>query len=94
MSKRKVALTSAGIIVKKIERAKKLEQIFLPPSEYAKVMSEFNTHLSEKDRDRYIITKPIGDFYYTILNRGYNDYIIIDKVLINEEGQSDWEKNL
>ena len=55
------------------------KQIVLPPNEYAEVMSELNTHMSEEDRKRYIVAKPIGNYYYTIVNRGFNDYTIIGK---------------
>ena len=42
-------------------------------------MHELNTHLSEKDKQRKLVTKPIGNYYYTFLNKGFNDYIIIGK---------------
>lgn len=55
----------------------------LPKAEYARVMSELNTHMSDEDRKHAIVHKAIGNFVYTIVNRGYNDYIITDKDLID-----------
>ena len=65
--------------------------IFLPPDEYAKVMSEFNTHMSDEDRKHRLVTKPIGDNYYTIINNGFDDYIIIGKRPIINDIEKEWE---
>ena len=59
------------------------EQIFLPPAEYAVVMKEFNSSMSEEDRKHRIVTKAIGDYWYTIINLDYNDYIVIRKTPID-----------
>ena len=67
------------------------KQIILPPDEYAKVMSEFNTHMSDEDRKRKLVTKPIGDYYYTVINRGFDDYIVIGKRLIIDAVEEQWE---
>ena len=50
-----------------------MEQIWLPPDEYAMFMSEVNTHLSEEDRKHALVRKAIGNNYYTFINRGFND---------------------
>ena len=39
------------------------EQIFLPKEEYARVMHEFNSRMSEEDRKHRIVTKAIGDYW-------------------------------
>lgn len=57
-------------------------------------MSEFNTHMSDKDKEKGIVTKPIGDYYYTIINRGFDDYIVIGKSLIETDYGEEWESEL
>ena len=69
-----------------------LPHIYLPREEYALVMSEFNTHMSEVDRTHRIVTKPIGNFYYTIINNGFDDYIVIGKRPIDSEIEKLWEE--
>jgi hypothetical protein len=56
------------------------KQIQLPRDEYAHIMSELNTNLSEEDRKHAIITKTIGSYEYTFINKGFNDYIFVKKV--------------
>lgn len=91
MSKRKKTVLSAVNIRGKIAEAFSCEQILLPSDEYAKVMSEFNTHMSEEERNRRYVTKPIGDYYYTIINKGFNEYIIVDKSPIIQNSVNIWE---
>ena len=69
------------------------KQIFLPADEYSMVMSAFNTDLTDEERMRRIISKPIGDYVYTIINNGYNEYIVIGKNPI-ESIDEDWEDGL
>lgn len=75
-----------------LEIWKNAKQIFLPRAEYAEVMSELNTHLSTEDRKRLLITKPIGNYYYTFLNKGFSDYIIVGKHPIISDIESEWRK--
>ena len=69
------------------------EQIILPKDEYAMVMSELNTHMSDEDRSRRIVTKPIGSYYYTVINNGFDDYIVIGKRAISAEADVIWEES-
>lgn len=66
---------------REIEATKYLEkdQIILSKLEYAHVMSELNTNLSEEERKHAIIYKAIGNYGYKIINKGFDDYIIIGK---------------
>lgn len=59
--------------------------IYLPPDEYAHVMSELNTHMSKKERKQSIVMKPIGNYIYTIENNSFDDYRVIDKTPIDKE---------
>ncbi len=45
--------------------------IRLPKDEYAHVMSEINTHMTEKERSQKVVTKAIGNHYYTFENNGF-----------------------
>lgn len=62
-----------------LSRTKSYPTILLPKKEYGKVMHELNNNLSKAERDRFIVTKAIGDYVYTIENYGFNDYRIIGK---------------
>ena len=61
---------------------KNAEAIKLEKREYAHVMSELNTHMSTEDRKEALVTKAIGDYYYVVVNYGFNNYKIIDKYRI------------
>ena len=79
-----------------LERSKnesEIKQLFLPKDEYAKVISEFNTNMSDEDRMCRIVTKPIGDYFYTIINNGFNDYMVIGKRPIVEKAYDLWEED-
>ena len=67
-----------------------MQQIMLPNDEYAHVISELNTHMSDGEERHRIVTRPIGDYYYTVINQGFNDYVIIGKRRIVEEIQDEW----
>lgn len=70
------------LFAKKIEDFKTL---FLPKNEYAHVMSEIATNLTEEQSRKRIFSKHIGDYIYTVENRGFGDYRVIKKVKINED---------
>ena len=58
--------------------------IRLSKKEYAHVMSELNTHLSEEQRKRHVVVKAIGNYVYTLENLGFNNYRIIGKSDIDD----------
>lgn len=64
-----------------------LKQIYLPKQEYAKVMSELNTHLSDEDRKHALVSKPIGNYIYTVINNGFDNYIVVGKTEIESSIQ-------
>ena len=49
-----------------------IKPIILSKNEYAHVMSELNTNLTKEEREKHILVRPIGDFYYTIERNGFN----------------------
>ncbi|MBQ3334424.1 MAG: hypothetical protein IJG85_02325 [Eubacteriaceae bacterium] len=65
-------------------KSKDFDTIRLSKKEYAIVMHEFNTNMSEDQRKRKIVSKAIGNYVYTIENNGFNDYRIIGKIPIEE----------
>ena len=69
----------------KIKSAYRMKQIFLPREEYALVMHELNSNMSDEDRESMIVTKPIGDYVYAVINRGFGDYVIVGKYPISDE---------
>ncbi len=60
-----------------------LETIRLSKQEYAHVMSEINTHLSDEQREQSIVSKAIGDYIYTFENNEFDNYRIVGKVPID-----------
>ena len=66
------------------------EPLFLPLTEYAHVVSEINTNLTNEERKKNVLVKPVGDCYYTFINKGFNDYIIIGKKEIANNIEEEW----
>lgn len=62
---------------RELEAVRSMEQVWLPPDEYAMFMSEVNTHLSDEDRKHALVRKAIGNTLYTFINRGFNDYTVV-----------------
>ena len=56
--------------------------IILPKDEYAHVMSEIATNLTEEQSTKRVIKKHIGDYIYTVENKGFGNYRVIGKDLI------------
>lgn len=59
------------------------KEIKLSRAEYARVVSEINTHMSDEDRKHALVSKPIGNYRYTFINKGFDDYVFVDKVEID-----------
>ena len=75
-----------------IDKWKNHDKIILPKDEYAHVISELNTHMSEEDRLHAVVSKPIGDYVYTIINNDFDDYVIIGKRPIISGIVDEWEE--
>lgn len=72
---KKVEKQSKRDKIKKKDR----KEVKLPKAEYAKVMHELNTNLTKEQMTQKVITKSIGNYKYTVQNRGFNEYRIINK---------------
>jgi len=67
--------------------AKKAEDyatVVLPKAEYAHVMSEIATNLTEAQSKKQVFSKHIGDYIYTVENKGFGNYRVIDKIKIGD----------
>lgn len=62
---------------RELQAVRSYEQIWLPRDEYAHVMSELNTHMSDEDRKHALVRKAIGSYYYTVVNYGFDSYKVI-----------------
>lgn len=51
----------------------------LAKNEYAHVMSEIATHISEEQKLKDVFSKPIGNYMYLIENNGFGNYRIIGR---------------
>lgn len=69
------------------------ETIRLPKSEYAMVMHELNTHLTEEERRQNVIMRPIRNHVYTVENNGFDNYRIIGRVEIDKYAAERWEED-
>ena len=69
---------ACGKITKKDRKALELQK-----DEYSKVMHELNTNLTKEERKKGKISRPIGDYIYTVENHGFNEYIILKKEKID-----------
>lgn len=54
-------------------------EIKLPKEEYAKVVSELNTNLTEEERAKPVLQRAIGNYLYTFRNCGFNQYQFIGR---------------
>lgn len=61
------------------KKAEDFETVILPKDEYAHVMSEINTNITEKQLKQKVVSKCIGDYVYTFECFGYDNYRIINK---------------
>ncbi len=64
------------------KKVEDFETIFLPKDEYAHVMSEIASNLTEEQVSKRVIKKHIGDYIYTVENKGFGNYRVIGKDLI------------
>ena len=53
-------------------------------AEKARITSEFNTNLTNKERKKKIISRYVGNYYYKAKNNGFNDYKFIGRYLIDD----------
>ncbi len=50
-----------------------IKTVILPKDEYAHVMSEIATNLTEAQRNQLIVSKAIGNHVYTFENNGFGE---------------------
>ncbi len=75
-----------------IDNWKNHDQIILPKNEFAHVISELNSNMSDEERTHSVVSKPIGEYIYTFINKGFNDYVIIGKRPIVPGFVDEWEE--
>lgn len=69
-----------------------LKTIWLPKDEYAHIMSEIATNLTEREHQQFVVSKAIGDYIYTFENHGFGEYRIISKKPIDQEAEKWWDE--
>lgn len=74
---------SSGSKKNKFKSNRKRKPIKVPKNEYAHVLSELNTHMTEAQRRERFVTKCIGDYRYVIENISFDEYNIIKRVKIH-----------
>lgn len=72
--------------------SKDFETVVLPKQEYAHVMSEIATNISEEQKNMKVFRKNIGDYAYTVENNGFGNYRVIMKKALNKKATGAWEK--
>ena len=73
----------SGAGTRKFDRKRKRSTLKLSKSEYARVMSELNTHLTKGERKKKNIQRAIGDYVHSIENGGFDNYRIVAKIKID-----------
>ena len=63
----------------KYRREKKRGTIRLSKKEYAQVVSDINTHMPKVKRESKFAKWYCGDYCYTFVNNGFDEYEFIDK---------------
>ena len=67
----------------KVKTSRKIDrqhrEVKLPKEEYAKVVSELNTNLTEEERAKPVLQRAIGNYLYTFRNCGFNQYQFIGR---------------
>lgn len=70
--------------VEACRRWNEFDEVDIPQSEKEYVYEELDNHLSEAERERHLVERAIGNYRYTALQKGHNQYKIIDKQLIDK----------
>lgn len=61
------------------KRARTLKTVKLDVIEYAHVMSELRTHITDEEKKHSIISRPIGNFIYRFENHFNDTYRVVGK---------------
>lgn len=64
------------------KQSKDFKTVILPEKEYAHVMSEIATHLTEEQASKKVFSRAIGKYIYTVENNGFGNYRVIKKIKI------------
>jgi hypothetical protein len=81
-TKRSILIPNIQLFAKKSED---FPTIFLPKQEYAHLMSEIATNLTEEQAEKKVFSKCVGDYIYTVENHGFGEYRVIKKIKIDED---------
>jgi SPP1 gp7 family putative phage head morphogenesis protein len=81
--------TMNGVGLQFFASSKAYKTVILPKKEYAHVMSELATHMTEEQRKKKVVKKAIGKYIYTVENNGFGDYRIIGKKQIDSKKYDD-----
>lgn len=48
--------------------------------------------MTEAERKQKVVTKPIGNYFYTFENNGFDEYRVIGKVAIDNDFTEWWDE--
>lgn len=86
--KRHVNYRSANMPSDEYARAKELwrknQELILPSKEKEHVYEELDNNLTIEEKEQCIVRRPVGNYWYTAINKGHNQYKIILKEPILE----------
>ena len=69
--------------VRAVELWKRIEELDLPQSEKEYVYEELDNNLTTEERESAIVSRAIGNYRYSAVNKGHNEYKIYRKEPIN-----------
>lgn len=86
-SGRKAEYTNPANAAEAATRAQQHKAVVLPKREYAHVMGEVATNLTENQKNAAFFKKAIGPYIYTFENLGFGNYRVIGKRRIRNNGR-------
>lgn len=60
------------------------DEIDIPQSEKERIYEELDNNLTVEEKESALVHRPIGNYYYSAINKGHNQYKIIDMSLIEK----------
>ena len=64
-------------------------ELNIPYKEKAHVYEEFDNNLTSEEKECSLVSDDIGNYHYTAINKGHNQYKIIDKFVNEQDGTLD-----
>lgn len=68
---------------------RKCRELNIPQREKEHVYEEFDYNLTDDEKERCLVYGEVNNYWYTAINKGHNQYKIINKKVIYNDGSED-----